>query len=85
LRQARTVSIGQMLAGGAVAESPSTMTEMYDRQGRLSQVIEPSGAGGASVTTTYGYDVGNRLASVATASAGVTQTRTFTYDPSADE
>ncbi len=76
----RTVKVGQTLAGGAVAESPSSTTEIYDRQGRLYQVIEPSGAAGANVTTTYGYDVGNRLASVSTTSGGVTQTRTFTYD-----
>ncbi len=43
-------------------------------------MTEPSGAAGANVTTTYGYDVGNRLASVTTASAGVTQNRGFTYD-----
>jgi RHS repeat-associated protein len=77
----RTVPVGQSLANGAVVESPAVTTELYDRQGRLYQVTEPSGAGGANVTTTYGYDVGNRLSAVATASAGVTQTRTFTYDP----
>ncbi len=77
----RTVPVGQSLASGAVVESPAVTTELYDRQGRLYQVTEPSGASGANVTTTYGYDVGNRLSSVATASAGVTQTRTFTYDP----
>ena len=71
----RTVKVGQTLAGGAVVESPSTTTEIYDRQGRLSQVTEPSGAAGANVTTTYGYDVGNRLASVSTASASVTRYR----------
>ncbi len=51
-------------------------TERYDRQGRLWQVVEPSGSGGANVTTTYGYDVGNRLVSVATSG----QSRNFSYD-----
>src|SRR4029077_20256637 len=36
--------------------------------------------GNTNVTTTYGYDVGNRLSSVSTTSAGVTQTRSFVYD-----
>jgi len=53
--------------------------ERYDRQGRLYQVVEPSGPDGADVTTTYSYDVGNRLSGVSTTS-GVTQVRTFTYD-----
>jgi len=40
--------------------SPFTF-ELDDRHGRLHQVVEPSGAGGALVTTTHGYEVGNRL------------------------
>jgi hypothetical protein len=76
----RTVTVGTTLAGGVVSESPATTTERYDRQGRLYQVTEPSGTGGANVTTTYGYDVGNRLSAVSTTSAGVTQTRSFNYD-----
>ncbi len=69
----RTVRIG--LTAGA-AETPVKTTEVYDRHGRLYQVTEPSGAAGALETTTYGYDVGNRLTSVATGA----QTRTFAYD-----
>ena len=46
-------------ASSAQEASPQTF-ELYDRHGRLHQVIEPSGTGGANVTTTYGYDVGNR-------------------------
>src|SRR5215212_861133 len=38
----------------------ATTTETYDGQGRLQRVDEPNGT-----TTTYGYDVGNRLATVA--------------------
>jgi RHS repeat-associated protein len=58
----------------------ATTVETYDRQGRLWKVTEPSGASGADVSTTYGYDAGNRLKSVSTAAAEGTQTRTFTYD-----
>ncbi len=32
------------------------------------------------MTTSYGYDVGNRLATVSTAGSGVTQTRGFAFD-----
>jgi RHS repeat-associated protein len=67
--------------GGTVSEKPSTTTEIYDRQGRLSRVIEPSAAGGAPVTTTYTYDVGNRLSGVSTPASGFgTQSRSFVYD-----
>ncbi|MEO8277236.1 MAG: hypothetical protein ABI639_13565, partial [Thermoanaerobaculia bacterium] len=72
----RTVQIGTQAGGG---ETSSLTSETYDRQGRLYKVTEPSGTAGANVTTTYGYDVGSRLASVATTSSS-TQNRTFTYD-----
>lgn len=62
-----------------IIESDSTTTETYDRQGRLYQVKEPSGANGADVTTTYAYDVGGRLKQAST-TAGVTQVRNFIYD-----
>ncbi|HEV7505183.1 MAG TPA: RHS repeat-associated core domain-containing protein [Thermoanaerobaculia bacterium] len=68
----RTVKIGTVLG----SLSPSTTTEVYDRQGRLLSVTEPSGNGGSQVTTTYGYDVGNRLSSVST----LGQSRSFAYD-----
>jgi len=55
----------------------ATTIERYDRQGRLYQVVEPSGAAGANATWTYGYDVGGRLVSVST--PGQT-TRSFSYD-----
>ncbi len=60
-------------------ETGYQVVETYDKHGRLHKVAEPSGAGGASVTTTYLYDVGNRLRQAST-SNGTTQTRTFTYD-----
>jgi hypothetical protein len=72
----RTVSI----ATSTTSETTATTTEVYDRQGRLYQLTEPSGSGGANVMTTYGYDVGSRLHSTSTTSGSTTQTRTFTYD-----
>ncbi|MGH7489743.1 MAG: hypothetical protein ACREMY_29690, partial [bacterium] len=68
----RTVKI----ATSPGSETPSTTTEIYDRQGRLYSVTEPSGTGGTNVTTTYGYDVGSRLSSVST----LGQNRSFLYD-----
>jgi YD repeat-containing protein len=77
----RTVKIATAVG----SETSATTTEIYDRQGRLSSVTEPSGDSGVNVTTTYGYDVGSRLASVSTpafvtGTGNVTQTRSFSYD-----
>ena len=68
------------IATAAGVETSATTTEVYDRQGRLSKVTEPSGDAGANVTTTYKYDIGNRLRQVTTTAAPVTQNRFFTYD-----
>ncbi len=54
-----------------------TTTEIVDGYGRLSSVTEPLTP---SLTTNYGYDVGNRLASVAMNAPEGLQQRTFTYD-----
>ena len=59
------------------AETNVPTTEIYDRQGRLASVTEPSGTNGANVTTTYGYDLAGRLVSVA---AGGDQDRSWQYD-----
>ncbi len=72
---AKTVSIATSTGG----ETTATTTEVYDRQGRLSTLTEPSGSGGTNVITTYTYDVGSRL-HTASATSGSTQARTFTYD-----
>ncbi|HXO21358.1 MAG TPA: hypothetical protein VOA87_15710, partial [Thermoanaerobaculia bacterium] len=76
----RHVKVGTSWNGTSVVESTPTTVESYDRQGRLISVTEPSGASGATVITSYGYDVGNRLSSVSTSSAGTTQNRAFSYD-----
>ncbi|MBI4914332.1 MAG: RHS repeat-associated core domain-containing protein [Acidobacteria bacterium] len=65
-------------------ELPSTTTETYDRQGRLWKLTEPSGKDAygnpAATTTTYAYDVGERLRLTSTTSGSITQTRSFNYD-----
>jgi YD repeat-containing protein len=60
---ARTVLVGTALV---------QTQEVYDRQGRLQQVIEPNGT-----ITDYTYDVGNRLRTV---SMGAQPQRVFDYD-----
>jgi RHS repeat-associated protein len=65
----------QVATGAGGVETPSTTTEIYDRQGRLYRVVEP----GTGTQTTYGHDEGGRLASVSMAGP-VTQTRLFDYD-----
>ncbi|MGH9363043.1 MAG: hypothetical protein ACRD2T_14110, partial [Thermoanaerobaculia bacterium] len=77
---ARTVKVGTSFGGGSVGEVAATTTELYDRQGRLRQVLEPAEASGGNTTTTYAYDVGNRLRQVTQATSAGTQTRLFTYD-----
>lgn len=82
----RTVKIATGRFLGAVMETDSRTTEFYDRQGRLSSVVEPSGPGGANVTTYYNYDVGNKLIKVRTSAspvagaAQVTQARDLEFD-----
>ena len=67
---------------GAIVESSVTTREIYDRQGRLWRVWENDNGGG--VRTEYGYDVGQRLATVSqvrtVGTSTVTQTRRFNYD-----
>ena len=54
------------------------VTEERDRAGRLINVVED--AQNTKATTTYAYDVGNRLAKVTMTSGQNTQTRLFDYD-----
>lgn len=66
------------------SETTASTTSFYDRQGRLFQVKEEADRDGlgqpANTTTTYAYDVGNRLASVTQQTSVGTQTRLFNYD-----
>ena len=54
--------------------------QISDAFGNLTSVEEPRPAGG-TYTTIYIYDALNRLRTVTMARDGVTQTRTWTYDP----
>jgi len=84
----RTTSIAtQIDAGGVFTEQDSTTKEIYDRQGRLAQVIEPSTVDpttGAwlNVTWSYSYNVNHQLVgSTATDPiSNVSQNRSFSYD-----
>src|SRR5258707_1473395 len=67
----RIVNIAQ-----STGDADATTTEVHDSLGRLHSVTEQSGASGAPTTTTYDYDLGDRLIAVATGS----QSRAFTYD-----
>ena len=71
-QRSETVSIAT-----GVAETPVTTKQTFDRQGHLTSVIEAEGTP-AAVTTTYGYDVGGRLASVLMGAEQ--QQRYFSYD-----
>src|SRR5260221_508387 len=67
----RIVNIAQ-----STGDADATTTEVHDSLGRLHSVTEQSAASGAPTTTTYDYDLGDRLIAVATGS----QSRAFTYD-----
>ncbi len=80
LVERRTKVGSSRTAGGQITETESKTEEEYDRQKRLYRVSEPSGSAGANVTTTYSYDIGNRLAEVSTTAGSVTQVRKYTRD-----
>jgi YD repeat-containing protein len=67
----RTVRMGTARSGTVISQTPTSTTETYDRQGRLSNVHDAAGN-----DTSYGYDVSGHLTEVL---MGV-QTRLFTYD-----
>jgi YD repeat-containing protein len=62
-------------------------TELYDGNGRLLSVIQPSGptsattTTGGNVTTAYTYDLADRLTTVTMNGIETSQVRTFSYDP----
>lgn len=74
----REVSTFVTIAGTAGEVSTKT-TEGYDRQGRLTALVEANGSP-ASLTTTYVYDAAGRLTNVSMPGAAGTQTRRFIYD-----
>ncbi len=76
---ARTACVSASLTQGPcpTGERPFTTTETVDGHGRLATVTEPLAV---PVTTSYGYDVGNRLKSVAMNAPEGLQQRFFTYD-----
>ncbi len=71
------VSASQSQAPCPTGERPFTTTETVDGHGRLTTVTEPLAV---PVTTSYGYDAGNRLTSVAMNAPEGLQQRFFTYD-----
>ncbi len=73
----RTSKIATAPAG---SESDVSVTETYDRQGRLYKLTENSAPDGSAVETTYGYHVTGGLSSVSMYSNGTPQNRTFAYD-----
>jgi RHS repeat-associated protein len=80
-RLTRTVAVATGSDGaGAPTSTAAPTIESYDGYGRLVGVTERSGAGDSEITTSYGYDVGNRLHTVSTSDPLTTQSRTFTYD-----
>jgi RHS repeat-associated protein len=80
-RVSRGVKLGTSRdVNGNIVESTAWTTEIFDRQGRRWRVLEPANADGTNTTTTYAYDVGNRLRAVTQATASGTQNRYFIYD-----
>ena len=81
-RITRTVAVGTELdEDGVVVENPISRTEEYDALGRLVAVAEPSGSGGANITTTYEYDLKDRLIGITMpVGGGQQQARSWTYD-----
>ncbi len=80
---ARSVARSVNVVDAPNTEHAAWTTELYDRQGRLSQVREEAQGSYPSFTnstTNYTYDVGGRLARVQQQTSAGTQNRWFTYD-----
>ena len=65
------------MAGGEIFAS---QVREYDSQGRLRRLLESSGDGGATVATTYSYDLNGNLTRMVTGSGAETQVRSYEYD-----
>ncbi len=63
-----------------IVETDSASTQIYDRQGRLWQVREPSRPDGTDTITQYAYNATDSLTSVWITVPEGTQTRSFNYD-----
>jgi YD repeat-containing protein len=63
-----------------IVESSTTTTQVFDRQGRLFQTIEPSRPDGSNTTTQYTYDANGNRTSIASMLPDGTQTRQYNYD-----
>lgn len=74
------IGTGALDVNGNVPETSESVTEVYDRQGRLWRVNESSSPTGTSVTTEYAYDEGNRIGVVKFLAPEGTQLRYFNYD-----
>jgi RHS repeat-associated protein len=77
----RVVQRTTSVATSTAAEALVTVTEEYDRQGRLWRVTEPAGSGGASIAAQYSYDPAGRVRTVCAGTPGAcTQQRVFNND-----
>ncbi|MFL6193494.1 MAG: RHS repeat domain-containing protein [Thermoanaerobaculia bacterium] len=74
------IGTGTLDVNGNIPETTVAVTEIYDRQGRLWRLNEPSSSTGTNVTTEYSYDEGNRIGVVKTTAPEGTQFRYFDYD-----
>lgn len=80
----RTVSVATSInTAGIVSPQDSKTTEIYDRHGRLTMVMQPSGSGGQDGTWSYFYNVNGQITGVSTTDpspGGQGQNRSFNYD-----
>lgn len=78
----RTVDIAMASVDATNRPLTSSQTrEVYDRTGRLVEVVEKAGAGGADFITEYTYAVGGQLSEVRQDDGTNVQVRSFVYDP----
>lgn len=80
----RTVSVGTGIsAAGKITNQNSITTEVYDRHGRLTEVLEPSKQNGNNASWSYTYNVNGQMILASAndpARSPGNQIRTFEYD-----